>query len=386
LAFTSWFDSEFGQLWKMAKTGGAPQRLTQVPGMYLNPAWSDDAQRIVVARGSGEMLRGRMPSDEISFALESVPAAGGAAQSIIDVTSRGGKIVAPKFGPDGRIFYLESGPGGGGFGGGGMQLKSVRPDGFDVRTHMTIDASDEAAPSPDGQWLAYSRGDNMYIAPLALPGMTGEPIRLTVNNPPVVSRRLSLEGGNFPNWRANNVLEYGSANRFYRYRVATRETDTVRISLQVPRARANGTVALTGARIITMDGDRVIPSGDIVVTDGRITAIGASGSLQIPAGARRVDVSGKTIIPGLIDAHKHTTREARDILSQQSWEMASNLAHGVTSALEPSGTPEGIFVMAENVEAGLQLGPRMYSTGPSISSGAAARRGNIDTYEDARHE
>src|SRR6185436_7628444 len=64
---------------------------------------------------------------------------------------------------------------------------------------------------------------------------------------------------------------------------------------------------------------------------------------------RRVDATGKTIIPGLIDTHKHTTREARDILSQQSWEMASNLAHGITTALEPSGTPEAIFTMAEDV-------------------------------------
>lgn len=388
LAFTSWSDNDFGQVWKVAQTGGTPQRLTQVTGMYLNPTWSSDAQHIIVARGSGEMLRGRMPSDETSFTLESIPAAGGAAQVVVDVNSRGGKIVAPKFGPEGRIFYLESGPGagGGGFGGGGMQLKSVRPDGFDVRTHMTIDASDEAAPSPDGQWLAYSRGDNMFIVPLPWPGMAGEPVRLTVNNPPIVSRRLSLEGGNFPNWRGNDVVEFGSANRFFKYRVATREADTVRVTLQVPRARANGTVALTGARIITMDGDRVIPSGDIVVQNGRLTAVGASGSVQIPAGARRVDVSGKTIIPGLVDTHKHTTREARDILSQQSWEMASNLAHGITTALEPSGTPEAIFTMAEAVEAGLQLGPRMYSTGPSISSGTAARRGNIETIEDARHE
>ncbi|MGQ0642057.1 MAG: amidohydrolase family protein [Gemmatimonadaceae bacterium] len=388
LAFTSWSDTEFGHVWKVAKTGGTPQRLTQVAGMYLNPTWSTDGQRVVVARGSGEMLRGRMPSDEISFTLESMPSAGGAAHVIVDVTSRGGKIVAPKVGPDGRIFYLESAPGGGGGGGGGggTQLKSVRPDGFDVRTHMILEASDEAAPSPDGQWLAYSRGDNMFIVPLAWPGMAGEPVRLTVNNPPIVSRRVSREGGNFPNWRGNSVLEFGSANRFYRHRVATQETDSLRISLQVPRARANGIVALTGARIITMAADRVIPSGDIVVQNGRVTAVAASGSVPIPAGARRVDVSGKTIIPGLIDTHKHTAREARDILSQQSWEMASNLAHGITTALEPSGTPEAIFTMAEVVEAGLQLGPRMYSTGPSISSGTATRRGNIETIEDARHE
>lgn len=388
LAFTSWSDSAYGHVWKVAKTGGTPQRLTQAGAMYLNPAWSPDGQRLVVVRGSGEMLRGRMASDETSFTLESLSAAGGETQTIVDVNSRGGKIVAPKFGPDGRIFYLESGPGGGGGGGqgGGTQLKSVRPDGFDVRTHMILEAVDEAAPSPNGAWLAFQRGDNMFIAPLPWPGMAGEPVRLTVNNPPIVPRRLSLEGGNFPNWRGTNVLEFGSANRFFRHRVDTRSTDTVRVSLQVPRARANGSVALTGARIVTMEGDRVIPAGDIVVLNGRITAVGPSGSVAIPADARRIDVTGKTVIPGLIDTHKHTAREARDVLSQQSWELASNLAHGITTALEPSGTPEAIFTMAEVVEAGLQLGPRMYSTGPSLSSGTATRRGNIETYEDARHE
>jgi hypothetical protein len=42
--------------------------------------------------------------------------------------------------------------------------------------------------------------------------------------------------------------------------------------------------------------------------------------------------------------------------------------------------------MAEAVEAGLQVGPRLYSTGPSLSSGTAPRRGNIDSFEDARNE
>jgi len=389
LAFTSWSDHDFGHVWKVPKTGGAPQRLTQVPGMYVNPAWSPDGRIVAMARGSGEMLRGRMPSDEIAFALLSVPAAGGPVQPIVDVMSRGGKIVAPEFGPEGRIFYLESAPGGGGGGGGqgaGAHFKSVRTDGYDLRTHMILEAVDEAAPSPDGKWLAFQRGDNMYLAPLPWPGMAGEPVRLNVAQPALVARRLSLDGGNFPSWSGTNILEWGSADRYFRHNVSARSTDTVRIALQVPRTSASGTIALTNARIITMDGDRVIARGDVVVQDGRITALGESGSVQIPAAARRIDASGKTIIPGLIDAHKHTTREARDVLSQQSWEMASNLAHGITTALEPSGTPEATFRMAENVEAGLQLGPRIYSTGPSLSSGTSTRKGNIDTFEDARHE
>jgi Tol biopolymer transport system component/imidazolonepropionase-like amidohydrolase len=387
IAFASWSDSAHGHVWRTGKTGGVPQRMSRVPGMYLNPTWSPDGQRVVVARGSGEMLRGRMPSDEGTFTLEMIPAAGGSSQTIIEVTSRGGRIVAPKFGPDGRVFFLESAPGGGGGGQGGrMNLRSVRLDGFDPRTHMQLEAVDEAAPSPDGKWLAFQRGDNVFMAPLPWPGMGGEPVRLTVNQPPVPVRRLSLAGGNFPRWAGASVVEWGSATRYFRHDVGTRVTDTVAIALQVPRAGSRGVIALTGARIITMNGDTVIARGDIVVRDGRIVALGASGSVAIPAGARQIDVAGKTIIPGLIDAHKHSAREGRDMISQQSWEMASNLAYGITTALEPSGTPEVIFTMAEAIEAGNMLGPRMFSTGPSLSSGTAARRGNVESFEDAQNE
>ncbi|MBC7894610.1 MAG: PD40 domain-containing protein [Cytophagaceae bacterium] len=337
LAFASWSDATHGHVWRIARTGGAPQRLTQLAGMYTNPTWSPDGQRVVVARGAGEMLRGRMPSDESAFSLEWVPAAGGEATNIIDVSSRGGRIVAPKFGPEGRVFYLESGAGGGAGGGGGgaQSLRSVRVDGFDPRVHILLDAADEAAPSPDGKWLAFARGDNIYLAPLPWPGMQGEPVRLAVSQPVLPVRRLTLEGGNFPGWVSANVLQWGSATRFFRHRVDVRTTDTTRIALQVPRPMARGVVALTGAKLVTMNGDSIIPRGDVVVRDGRIVGVGASGRVPIPAGAHRVDVSGKTIIPGMIDAHKHTAREGRDLLSQQSWEMASNLAFGITTRSSP---------------------------------------------------
>ncbi|MBK6485379.1 MAG: PD40 domain-containing protein [Gemmatimonadetes bacterium] len=380
LAYTSWSDVDHGHLWKIPRAGGTPVRLSQVPGMYLNPTWSPDGARLVVARGTGEMLRGRMPSDEVSFTLESVPAAGGAAQPIVEVTSRGGKVVAPKFGPGGRIFYLETSRGS------GAVLRSVRPDGLDERRHMILDAVDEASPSPDGKWLAFSRGDNLHLAPLPWPGVAGEPLHLTVVSPRVTVRKLSLDGGNFPNWIGRSVVEWGSANGYFRHHLDSRVTDSIPVTLQVPRAGARGTMAFTGARLVTMDGDQVIDRGDLVIENGRITAVGASGTVTIPAGARRIDADGATIIPGLVDAHKHTTREGRDLLSQQSWEMASNLAFGITTALEPSGTPEAIFAMAEAVEAGRQVGPRMYSAGTSLSSGTATRRGSVETLEDARHE
>ena len=65
------------------------------------------------------------------------------------------------------------------------------------------------------------------------------------------------------------------------------------------------TVALVGARVI--DGTRSAPMANatILVTDGRITRIGPGDALKVPADATRIDLAGKTIIPGLVNAHGH---------------------------------------------------------------------------------
>jgi imidazolonepropionase-like amidohydrolase len=65
------------------------------------------------------------------------------------------------------------------------------------------------------------------------------------------------------------------------------------------------TVALVGARVIDGTGAAPIANATILISNGRIDRIGPSASLKIPAGATRVDVAGKTIIPGLVNAHGH---------------------------------------------------------------------------------
>src|SRR5215470_3573735 len=96
----------------------------------------------------------------------------------------------------------------------------------------------------------------------------------------------------------------------------------VALSIQAPQAQApTGTVvALTGARVIDGTGAAPVEGATIVVSDGRIQAVGKN--LSIPAGATRVDMSGKTITPGIINAHGHlqadsSKRPGRDRLTAQ---------------------------------------------------------------------
>jgi imidazolonepropionase-like amidohydrolase len=62
---------------------------------------------------------------------------------------------------------------------------------------------------------------------------------------------------------------------------------------------------LTGARVLDPAGDRLLDGRDVLIENGRIAAVGAPGTLQVPAGARRMDIQGLTLIPGLIEMHSH---------------------------------------------------------------------------------
>jgi imidazolonepropionase-like amidohydrolase len=70
-------------------------------------------------------------------------------------------------------------------------------------------------------------------------------------------------------------------------------------------SQSPATIALIGARVIDGTGAAPIANATVLVSNGRIERIGPSASLKIPAGATRIDVAGKTIIPGLVNAHGH---------------------------------------------------------------------------------
>jgi imidazolonepropionase-like amidohydrolase len=64
-------------------------------------------------------------------------------------------------------------------------------------------------------------------------------------------------------------------------------------------------VLYEGARLIIGDGSAAIESGAFVVQNGRITAVGRKGAIAAPSGAVRVDLTGKTVMPALVNAHAH---------------------------------------------------------------------------------
>ncbi|MBL8982148.1 MAG: amidohydrolase family protein, partial [Gemmatimonadetes bacterium] len=147
----------------------------------------------------------------------------------------------------------------------------------------------------------------------------------------------------------------------------------VRVAVTASRDIPRGVVVLRGGRAITMKGKEIIANADIVVRDNRIEAIGPRGRVRIPAGARTIDVSGKTIIPGFVDTHYHPQWLTPQIHNTQTWQYLTTLAYGTTTTRDPQTAVTDFLTYGDRVETGEMVGPRIYTTGPGVFLGEMIR-------------
>ncbi len=110
------------------------------------------------------------------------------------------------------------------------------------------------------------------------------------------------------------------------------------------------TVAISADHMVDVVAGRTVDRPLVIVTDGRISAIGTQGSLAVPEGARRVDLPGRTILPGLIDMHVHLTSLA-EVGGYRSLQYTDSFwsAVGVANALK---TLNAGFTTVRNVGSG----------------------------------
>ena len=80
--------------------------------------------------------------------------------------------------------------------------------------------------------------------------------------------------------------------------------------------QATPVTAFEGARLITGDGGAPITDAVFIVANGQFTVVGRRGQINVPAGAARVDLTGKTVMPAIIDAHKHLAANRDELVDQ----------------------------------------------------------------------
>ncbi len=371
VVFVGWTDAGLGHIRTVAAAGGAAKDVMAQPGHFAFPRFSPDGKTIVFElRKGGPLTSPRWSQDPGVYRVAST---GGAPTRI----SRGG--AEPQFGASNdRVFMLMSDKD-------KRQLVSTDLSGQAKRVHASGDMVNDYIVSPDGQNVAFRQNYEAFVMPL-LPGT--QEVSVDQKGGPLPVTRVSAEGADFINWSKDGKQVHWSMGPT----LFTADTEALyasapaadgapkdagkfkpistglSLSMEVPADKPTGVVALTGAKIVTMaskDGG-VINDGVIVIKGDRIVAVGPKGGVTIPADAKTVDVAGKTIIPGLVDAHAHGPQAEDDLVPQQNWSSMVNLAMGTTTIHDPSARASEIFVASELQRAGKILAPRTFSTGEII--------------------
>ncbi len=401
IAYVSWTE-DGGDIWRIAPDGGRPEKLTTQSAYYDDIMYSSTGSRIVAARAP--RTQRAIVNDEINPKLVItdlvwIPASGGAATYITSLTNAG----RAHFTRDtSRVWVYEASEG----------LVSMKWDGTDRRAQLKVTGfiapgggpnaqprqASELIASPDGARALALVDNKIFVVPLPMTGGSAPSVSvLQPTGGALPFRRLSRIGGDFLGWTGDSRHVFYSLGRsFFQYDLARADSlaaDSVSkapprsegrpaggaavankpvyeasrtdITITAAKDRPTGTVVLRGARIITMKGDEVIARGDVVVSSNRIVAVGAEGSVTIPAGVRTIDVSGKTIMPGLVDVHAHMWPQW-GVHSPQPYMYTANLAYGVTTTRDPQTSTADVVSYGDAVDVGQIIGPRIYATGPGI--------------------
>ena len=360
IAFATWDDGKkTGAVWKVSASGGDATPLAEEPGEYAYPVWSPDGTSIAVTGkdASVESEIGEVKSlRRDPWRIFTLPDSGGR-------LSRGDVILEgrrPQFDADGNLFAeVEAGLlaricSNGTTGRSAVSLKPAS------NTEYGMNLLDSAMPSlsPDRQRVAYVLEEKVYVAFLGVDA----PVEVLVNGTQLSSQCIaskpgeqcltSLHGGMYPRWKDATTVEYMNGWTHVVYDALTGKVTKTPIELNIRRSVVKGRIALTGAKLVTFNGDNIVESGDIIVEGRRIVCVGTCDTSDAD---RVIDVRGKVIAPGLIDTHGHHghNRAAQPV----------TLAYGVTTTTEVFDENGNASVMGQLLDNGKVLGPRYFTTG-----------------------
>ncbi len=122
-------------------------------------------------------------------------------------------------------------------------------------------------------------------------------------------------------------------------------------------------LAFINVNVIPMTDDAVIPSQTVIVTDGRIRAVGPVADTVVPEDATLVDGTDRYLMPGLVEMHGHVTSTAAADLEPL---FGLFLANGVTTVRGMLGRPSHLTLRAD-LAAGRRVGPRLITSSPSLN-------------------
>ncbi|MFD2516420.1 amidohydrolase family protein [Salinimicrobium flavum] len=386
IAYVSWTDEGMGKLRRVGLNGRNPKSLTTEKGIFRNPSWSHDGKKIVFVKESGNSDMGQSFSKEPGIYLINADGS-----NLEKLTKSGDN---PTFSKNNDRILFQTG--GTFFGSLTKSLKSVDLNGQDERTHINSKYANHIVPSPDNEWVVFTNLHKAYVAPFV---MTGKPIDLDNKTKTVPVTQITKDAGINLHWSNDSKnVHWTLGDEYFTNKIAEKFTflensldsispiteTGIKVGLKVKTDVPEGQIAFTNARIITMNGDKVIENGTIVVEGNRIISIGNASEVEVPKKAKVIDATGKTIMPGIVDAHAHIGAFRYGLTPQKHWPAYANLAFGVTTAHDPSALSETVFGMAELFKSGEMVGPRLFSTGIILYGADGDFKAEINSLDDAR--
>ena len=371
LAYVTWSASEGGALWKVPTDGSGPaEKLTPGNAYYRDPVWTPDGQTILAVQAPKtarlENARGELVG----------------AEQIVSIDSSGGKpfAIAPAggavrvhFSEDPQRFYAYSPR---------LGLSSWKLDGSDQQTHLRVMGlanpagypamASDILLSPNGQHAVAAVASQLYLIDMS--AVPAEQAPINVYAAPASEdhtyqdnafSKITTLGSDHFSWGDSQTISWSAGTPLYHKSIDSDVVSELNVLVQQPRSTPENDIALQGARIITMDSDRVIENGDILIRGNRIQAVGKSGKVKIPQSATIINMRGKTIMPGIVDIHAHWSHK-RSVLDLQNHNAYANLAYGVTSIRDPQSMTDDIFIYSDAVATGEMVGPRIFSTGRGV--------------------
>jgi imidazolonepropionase-like amidohydrolase/Tol biopolymer transport system component len=404
IAWVTWDDEDLGSI-RVARLDGSGRvvrswTVNRSPGHFINPVFSPDGTRIAYERVSGGWITSPLWGRETGVFVTS--AMGGEERQEQLVTRSGSK---PQFGRSGdRIYVTRRSPGKDADNTSLVSIELARDETVtqvedsDLRTHYTSTWASGFVVAPDESRVAFVERFHVFVAPML---DAGRPIAVGPNASNLPVRRVSKAAGeNVAFGRDGSTLYWSLGPELFTADVdaamARAAADEVveprgeNISFTVGHDVPGGTVALVGGTVLTMAGDPfgddlgVIEDGVVVIEGNRIVAVGAAGDVSVPADAFVMDVSGRVVMPGFIEAHAHGAQATNGLTPEQNWVDLIRLSFGVTTIHDPSNDTNAIHSAREMTMAGHIAGPRTFSTGTILYGATGGFKAEVDSLDDAR--
>ena len=383
VVYVTWDDKKLGSIRVASSRSGKGKVITKVPGKFVEPSFSPDGDKIVYRKVSGGSILDRKWGLEPGIYV--IPTKGGKATL---VTESG---LAPHFGDrSDRIYVTRYGK--------KTSLTRIDLDGQNEQKLYQGKFATEYKVSPDGKSLAFTERFKVFVTPLVERGSVIDTGPKAKNFP---VEQLSVRAGEGINWNAkSNGIYWSLGPDLYQasidnlFDISEGEESAEKGDIEPKQTylgfkkkadKPSGTVAFVGGKVVTMEGDAVIDDGVVVVEGNQIIEVGKKGDVTVPKGAKVIDITGKSIAPGLVDAHAHGAQGSSEIIPQQNFENYAGLALGVTTIHDPSNDTTEFFAASEMQKAGKIVAPRLFSTG-TILYGAtvAGYTSHVDSLDDAK--